>query len=192
MVLYQITRPLSYLWIEHQQKRKFDWFIPLIFSGISTTILYISRNHINVYTPEGLISQILAFIQILPGFYIAALAAISTFNKADIDQLMPEPTPKMEILIQGEKNTIDLTRRRFLCMLFAFLVAESIVIALLAIFALNFAGVIKLLLHPYLYFQMGINYLFLFIFNTLFWQLIVSTFLGLYYLGDKMHHPNLN
>ena len=192
MVLYQITRPLSYLQIEHQQKWKFDWLIPLVFAVISTGVLFLLRDYLDIYSSEGLISQVLSFIQILPGFYIAALAAISTFNKNDIDQIMPEPTPKMEILIQGQKNTIDLTRRRFLCMLFAFLVAESIIVALLAIFALNFAGAIKSLLNIHLYIQIGISHFFIFIFSLLFWQLIVSTFLGLYYLGDKMHHPNLD
>jgi len=189
MIIYQITRPLSYLKIEHKEKWKFDWLMPVIMTVFTSSIIFILRNQLNIFGVDGLISQIISLVQILPGFYIAALAAISTFNKNDIDQLMPEPTPKVEILIRGQRNTIDLTRRRFLCMLFAFLVSESIAISLLGIFSLNFAKAIKLFLNPLL--QPFASHFLTFCFFLLFWQLIISTMLGLYYLGDKMHQPNL-
>jgi hypothetical protein len=46
--------------------------------------------------------HILGFVQVLPGFYIAALAAIATFNKTDIDKIMAAPAPKIDIFIHGK------------------------------------------------------------------------------------------
>ncbi|MEQ1544054.1 hypothetical protein [Methyloglobulus sp.] len=63
------------------------------------------------------------------------LAAIATFNKPDIDKTMPVPAPKIDILVQGKRAVIELTRRRFLCSMFAFLTAESLILIVLAIFA---------------------------------------------------------
>jgi hypothetical protein len=188
MILYQITRPFSYLSIEHPEKWKFDWLIPLILTFLSLSICFLLRPYLNFFGESGLINQILSFVQILPGFYIAALAAISTFNRIDIDQYMPDPTPQIDIIISGEKNKIKLTRRRFLCMLFAFLATESILLALCSIAALTTAVAFKTMLpppmHPF------VSYSFLFLYLIIFWQLLTATLLGLYYLGDRLHQPD--
>ena len=188
MIIYQLTRPISYLSIKHHEKWKFDWLIPCILTVITIIVFMFFKNHLNMFGNDGILSQIVSFVEILPGFYIAALAAIATFNRIDIDQLMPEPTPKVKILIRGEKNIINLTRRRFLCMLFSFLVAESIIISLLGIFATSFTPVVKMYFPEI--FQDISRYLFVAVFFLLFWQLLTSTMLGLYYLGDKIHQPN--
>ena len=187
MLLYQILRPASYLLIKHPQKWKFDWLVPFALSILSAVPLIIYANNINIFGSGGFVEKVASFIQILPGFYIAALAAIATFNRSDIDQYIPEPTPELGILIGGERNIIKLTRRRFLCMLFAFLTASSLLLCVLAIFSTTFANQIKLTLpadsHIY------IISLFIVSFTFLFWQLVVATSLGLYYLGDRLNQP---
>lgn len=188
MIFYQITRPLSYLSIEHPEKWKFDWLIPSVLSLLSLVVFYIIDNSINIFGQNGFISYILGLIQILPGFYIAALAAISTFNKNDIDQYMPDPTPQVDILVSGQKNKIKLTRRRFLCMLFAFLTTESIFLALLSIGALIFSSSLKALIPPG--FHCISQFVFLGFYILVFWQLLTATLLGLYYLGDRLHQPD--
>lgn len=82
----------------------------------------------------AVIAKILGFVQNLPGFYIAALSAIATFNKTDIDKTMPAPAPKLDIVVQGHNIAIELTRQRFLCSMFAFLTAESMILVVFSIF----------------------------------------------------------
>jgi hypothetical protein len=56
-------------------------------------------------------------LYVLPGFYIAALAAIATFNAPTMD--VPLDGQNTELCSQEENiQTRKLTRRRFLCLLF--------------------------------------------------------------------------
>ena len=89
--------------------------LPIIMSILSVIfiITFIDTNKI-----KELIISILSFIQILPGFFIAALAAIATFNRLDLDKIMPHPAPTINIERNGGKEEIDLTRRRYLTLMF--------------------------------------------------------------------------
>jgi len=141
-----------------------------------------------VYGSGGLIERVLGFVQVLPGFYIAALAAIATFNKLDIDKTMPAPAPKIDVMVNGKSVPIELTRRRFLCSMFAFLTAESFLLIVLAIFALVAYSPIKEVLPEIAHFATSLAFLFAFL--LLFWQMVLATFWGLFYLGDRLHQPD--
>src|SRR5690554_2636924 len=98
-----LLRPFSYLFIEHRLKWKVDWLYPVVLATLSAALIVILRKWgpVPLYGNEGLIEKILGFVQVLPGFYIAALAAIATFNKLYIDKTMPAPAPKIDIMING-------------------------------------------------------------------------------------------
>jgi hypothetical protein len=157
---------------------------------ISTVaVLFVQRyGSVSLYAEGGLISKILGFVQNLPGFYIAALAAIATFNRVDIDRTMPAPAPRIDIVVQGKKVPIELTRRRFLCSMFAFLTAENLVIVAMAIFAQALCGAVKAKVGGC--YHLWLSGTFLFVFLLLFWQMMITTFWGLFYLGDKLHQPD--
>lgn len=189
-MLNHILRPFSYLTIEHPNKWVVDWIYPLIIASISTLLIFTIRQFgvVPLYGDSGLIERILGFIQSLPGFFIAALAAIATFNRHDIDRTMPAPAPKLDITIRGKTVAIELTRRRFLCSMFAFLTAENLILIVLGIFSNSFYLPIKEAINTEL--QMWISGGFLFIFLFMFWQLFITSFWGLFYLGDKLHQPD--
>lgn len=191
-MIRHLLRPLSYLSIEHQQKWRVDWLYPFILAVISTSLIFVMKRYgtISLYADGGMIAKILGFIQGLPGFYIAALAAIATFNKTDIDKTMPAPAPKIDIVVQGRNVVIELTRRRFLCSMFAFLTAESLIIIVLAIFSQSIYTPMKSLVsEPW---QIWISAAFMLTFFLLFWQMILASFWGLFYLGDRLHQPDPN
>ncbi|TXL13202.1 hypothetical protein BMR04_14560 [Methylococcaceae bacterium HT3] len=189
-MIRHLLRPLSYLSIEHQLKWKVDWIYPLLLAIVSTILIFWLKQfgQVSLYSNSGIITKILGFVQVLPGFYIAALAAIATFNKTDIDKKMPAPAPKIDILVQGKSVAIELTRRRFLCSMFAFLTAESLIIIVLAIFATSFYVPFKEIIHES--WHILSSGLFTLMFLLLFWQMIITSFWGLYYLGDRLHQPN--
>lgn len=180
LIFYQLTRPLSYLRIKHEDKWIYDWLIPVL---ITAATVYVSFNFIepkDLLGPNGLISSIVGFVANLPGFFIAALAAVATFNKDDIDQTMDNP-PKIEIMYQGNCQMVDMTRRRFLCVLFSYLTAISIFIVLFTKISLSIDLGQE---HKYLSW-IGIT-----VFFFLLWQMVVATVLGLYYLGERLHTPS--
>lgn len=189
-MISNLLRPMSYLAINHQMKWRVDWLYPLIAALLSTAVFLIGRRYgpVPVFGDGGIYGRILSFTQNLPGFYIAALAAIATFNRSDIDKIMPEPAPSIDIKRLGKSEIIKLTRRRFLSSMFAFLTAESILIIVLCIFAQELAPTLKAVL--YVQAQEYVTGLALMLLLTLFWQMLFTSFWGLFYLGDKLHQPD--
>lgn len=182
-VFYQLGRPFAYLTIKHPLKPVYDWIVPLILTFTTCAYLYFfSSINLTIVGAESLIPELLSFVSGLPGFYIAALAAVATFNRSDMDLRLPVPTPEIETLIGGKDQTIKLTRRRYLCLLFAFLTSESICLIVLT----------RLLLKTDLSsfeFATWAMWFGAFLFFLFFWQLIVATLYGLFYMGEKMHEP---
>src|SRR5689334_187541 len=101
MLRYQLLRPLAYLAIDDRSKWQIDLLIPAIFAVVQTLLIFSVPLRPMIYLNGGLISQLLGLLQIMPGFYLAALAAIATFNRADMDGYMPQPTPTVRVQIKG-------------------------------------------------------------------------------------------
>ncbi len=186
MLISQLTKPLGYLFIRHPYKWIVDWIYPAILCT-AFMVVVCKLSSIEVFLkPGGTLSLILGFVQSLPGFYIAALAAIATFGRLDIDDILPEPTPKVVVKLRGSDNVISLTRRRFLAMLFAFLTAESVILTILAIIFIPFSEDIQAIsISP----QISGEWVAIFlssIYMVGFFQMILATFWGLYYLGYKL------
>ncbi len=188
MILYQLTRPFTYLEIKGIQGKKiFDWYIPLLFTLLTFLFLFLSNNlDLSKVVGKGqLIESLTGFIQNLPGFYIAALAAISTFNRPEIDFALISDGKKPYFNVKSVKNngikaddSVDVTRRIFLCFLFSFLTAASFILIILNKFAdiVSVSGGYVVL-----------SYIYTFVYFMMFWQLIITTFFGLYYLGNRIH-----
>lgn len=181
-----IIAPVSYLRIRHPRKWLADWLLPLTLAAISTvTVAYLARPGA-IAGPSGLIDRLSLACSILPGFYIASLAAIATFNRPDIDEIMPAPTPTLLVAMHGSEKVLDLTRRRFLAYLFGFLCWESLLLLVYCVFAgVVAAGVMQHLGKFASFGRIG----FLAVAFLLFWQLICATCLGLYYLADRLNRP---
>ncbi|AXP04303.1 hypothetical protein DZG01_15410 [Pseudomonas fluorescens] len=186
MLIGQLLKPFGYLAIQHPYKWVVDWLYPCFLASISIAMIVLLSNISKLVEPNGMVAMLLSFVQSLPGFYIAALAAIATFGRLDIDDVLPEPTPKVIVKLRGRENTVDLTRRRFLAMLFAFLTGESIAIVIFCIAVISFGSGLNSFIydgHPvghYLYSTL----IFLLLLFT--YQMILATFWGLYYLGYKL------
>lgn len=180
LITYQLTRPFSYLKIKHEDKWIYDWATPLIFTILTLVISYFFIPLKNIIGDGGLISELTSFVANLPGFFIAALAAVATFNKHDIDQLMANP-PKIEILHHGSSLMVEMTRRRFLCVLFSYLTAISVFLVIGA--KIGLAITISNQYH------VATSWIGFSLFIFIFWQMILATILGLYYLGERLHTP---
>src|SRR5947209_7182579 len=130
MIFYQLSRPVSYLAIHDASKWKIDWMLPIFCAGITAVILLSIPVRPTIFGGSGILSQLSGLLQILPGFYIASLAAIATFNKENMDHYMPEPTPTVTVRVGAQSCPIRLTRRRMLSLLFGYLSFLSLLLFL--------------------------------------------------------------
>lgn len=186
-MLSQLLKPLAYLSIVHSDKKKIDWLYPLILSVLVLSILEFTRDGKYMAVEGGLVDMVLGFIQSLPGFYIAALAAVATFGKRGIDRYFPEPMPYIIRRVQAEKVPVYLTRRTFLCMLFAFLTYESILLVLFSIgYILIGNGDYDLLVKGY-DLSWPLSVLAKLAYLLMLFQMVIATFWGLFYLGYRIH-----
>ncbi|RKM33437.1 hypothetical protein [Moraxella catarrhalis] len=182
-----IFRPAGYLKIRSDsgQKLRFDWLLPgvtaLIIAIVLTVFHFCSQADISIFSGESKLStSILDLVQTLPGFYIAALAAVVAFNSTALDSPMRKPV--MYLLINGYQD--NLSRRRFLSYALAYLAFSCIILCLLLLIFEFFHGFSIGLplwaIHIGYFFSCLITFF-------LFAQIISLTFLCLWYLGDRIH-----
>jgi hypothetical protein len=185
-----LLRSLAYLGIRHNGSA-----LPWVNWGLPATIsiaMVLAVGHlapgVNVFHAGGVIDRLLSFVQSLPGFYLAALAAVATFNRPDLDAPMAGNPPQAKILnAQGNLQQIALTRRRFLCMMFSYLTALSFAITVAAIAGLAVADSLAQFVGPQL--TSALRPFGAFLYLLLVTQMLVVTLWGLYYLGERMHTP---
>jgi hypothetical protein len=186
-IFSHLLKPFGYLFIKGiSGKRAYDWYAPVALTLISFAYFFLLKIPTTELLKDGgFVKSISSFISNLPGFYIAALAAIATFNREQIDYPLigTNGTPFITITRTKENgrtvNTQEkLTRRLFLCMLFSFLTALSICIIIFNAFVYPLTTTINNDIATWCY-------IVIFLFLT--WQMLVSTFFGLYYLGDRIH-----
>lgn len=191
----EILRPCAYLWIswkndpaENKKKDRMDWIFPFFFSLTVCLILFImykldfvcnTNCKIVLYNNEAY-GVILNFLQTMPGFYIAALAAISTFNNPGMDKDMIGSTPI-------DKDQKKLTRRRFLAQSFSYLTFLSIMLLIFGAILKYFYSLDLVIINSNLFLTLYLISTFI-LFVFLF-QLVFITFYCLYYLGDRIHLP---
>lgn len=185
-----LFRPFSYLTVKHPSGFPLwvNWLLPGLFSLALTLLAWHFDVQVNLLGEKGLLERLLEFIQTLAGFYIAALAAVASFNSPHLDKPMPSPAPTMKVKYNGVLQSVDATRRRFLSSMFAYLTAASILFSLLAISVLTLAAPIGTLLP-----EISLQYLTpLALFAILFpvSQMTAVTFWGLFYLGERMLTPD--
>lgn len=187
-MLSQLLTPLQYLQIRHPTRmpQTVNWVVPLGASAVIVLGAWLCDLDLDVFSDNGLVARCLGFVQTLPGFYIAALAAIVTFGGPSMDQLMKGDPATLWIHTNQGKETICLTRRRFLAAMFAYLTASSFVLTFGSIALLTLAKPILPLLSASL---VPVKAVVTFVFLAALAQLLSITFWGLYYLGDRIHRP---
>lgn len=192
-MLTELSRPFSYLSIRHPATgvRWVNWWLPVLASIALVALCGSLERRVDLFGASGVLNKVLGFIQSLPGFYLAALAAVATFNNPDMDRLMPGTPPTARILYNEKLITVDLTRRRMLCIMFAYLTALSFVLTMSAIAAMTFADDIKVAIQEYAPLLTGsVKASFAFVYFGALFQMLAITLWGLFYLGERMHTPD--
>lgn len=179
---WKLLTPLSFVRLHSADLRAYQWITPSVLAAAALAAFYLLPAQPAVFGEKGLVSTVNGLLNTLIGFYIAALAAVATFQNPMLDQPMKGRTPTITRFRQGETVEEKLTRRRFLVVLFGYCAFLSIML-----FAF---GVISQLVAPSLAsvaLAESMKFVWL---ATYFWMassLLVVTLLGLHYLIDRMH-----
>ena len=183
----RLLRPVNYLKIKGGGLSVFNWWYPFLFSML--TLLYVYFYPINLELTganSSIIGKTLTLLNILPGFYIAALAAVSTFNRSAMDRPLDGTPVTLYASENGETRERGLTRRRFLCYLFGYLSFLSLALFIFGTI-INTASPSEFLsgeLSKYKgHAALALFYIYLFFF----YQMIIITLFGLFYLSDRIH-----
>lgn len=154
---------------------------------LTTLILFVFAPNLNVYGPEGLLTQLTPFLAVMAPFFLASLAAVSTFSGPsffDKPFNMAEPVTLTVVGEMGALDPIDVTPRHFLSLLFGYCCVVALNLFIFAIFIPQVAGGIANLLSSYAEY---VGWVGLLMFLFLFYQVVLATLLGIYYLSDKIH-----
>lgn len=187
--MLDLIRPFSFLTVRHPSRLPLwvNWILPALLTASVLAGLCLLKTPVNIFGAQGLLERVLSFVQTLAGFYIAALAAVSSFNSPHLDRAMPAPAPTMYIKYNGVMQSVSATRRRFLTSMFAYLTALSIVLSLVAMAVLVLAPSIKV---EWPGAAIKLHWAGLFGFLFALFQMTCVTFWGLFYLGERMLTPD--
>lgn len=138
------------------------------------------------FDKDKLIGDVNALMGILVGFYIAALAAVSSFSNENLDQVMKGRPPTLITVRKGQEIKETLTRRRFLAILFGYCATLAIILYVFGVLHVHLAVAqpveswAQLALCIVAHFAWGL-------YVWLIASLLIVTLLGLHYLVERMH-----
>lgn len=183
--------PFNYLRLTQHGKWIIDWVVPLAMVALMLWGVFTYLPNFDFHSEHGFISTMRSFVETLPGFYIAALTAVATFGRPEV---MDTPVIPGDIFIKQSLANSDapilVTRRRFLCLLFAYLCALSIFLTVLPAIAFAMKADVMAISN-----QMMVCWaerIYIFVYTTLLAQMLVITLWGLYYLSDRIHQSELH
>ncbi|ELY3762635.1 hypothetical protein SM084_003030 [Cronobacter sakazakii] len=185
----KLFSPLSYLLIKHDEKNWYDFKIPCAVSLIVTIVYHYHANKIGLISSNGLLLQVNGLLQVLIGFYIAALAAVATFSSQSIDEVMAGDPPTLVEKFRGQKITVELTRRRFVCYLFGYLALVSFMLFCLGMVSILIGKPLHLWLLTFLSSEsiLWLKTIFVGVYLFILMNIITTTLLGLYFLAVRFH-----
>lgn len=183
--IYQLTRPFAFLSVNGPSLSVYKLWGPLVLALISTAIVSLLPSGINTVGQDSLSSFLAQLFATLPGFYIAALAAIVAFQGGDLDKDMPHTTA----IITANRDTsrVEITFRVFLCYLFSYLTALSLIgFGICVIGSLLVPSVESGLADAPNAFE-WIELVYIFIVSLITFGVVLCTIQGLYFLAERVH-----
>lgn len=123
--------PLIFCRVICNKSRLALYVIPLLFTAAIVIPVFLLELDVRVFGENGFVEKVLNYFEILPGFYVAALAAVATFNRNAMDTLVdkaPNKCPK--IIFPNEVEPTLLTLRRYLCLSLSYLASLAFIISI--------------------------------------------------------------
>ncbi|QJR01545.1 hypothetical protein HH800_04620 [Sphingobium yanoikuyae] len=187
MLRYQLTRPLAFAWIRGGGLNRLRYGFPLIATLIGF-LLWGSLWKLGIVLPPRKIAETVSSgLVTLPGFYIAALAAVSSFQSNYLDQTIEGEGAQIQVLSKGIMHSIDLTYRMYISYLFSYLSIASLILFIFLSLSDDITDSMHFIFSTNV--KMALNIIGSLILSFWIWNLITTTLHGLYFLVERMHRP---
>lgn len=122
---YQFLRPFAFLTVKGPSLNVYRFVLPIAATVIGAAASWLLPAGLDLVGDKSVSDYMATFFSALPGFFIAALAAVVAFNGGDLDREMPDVTAS--ITAYGDTVEQSITLRVFLCYLFAYLTVLSFI-----------------------------------------------------------------
>jgi hypothetical protein len=173
----RLLAPFRYLSIQHGHKARFDWIWPGILTVVTVAGFCSLPIQPALLGEHGVLQGVHDLIVLFSAFFVASLAAVATFAPGSLDELMRGTSPLL--------RDRELTRRQFVCHLFGYLAVLSFLLFLAIVGAQIVDPSLHVILSPTLF-----SWLKLVagtIFTFAFWNMMVTTLLGVYFLIERVN-----
>lgn len=189
--VWQLARPLAYLRIRQgdsllKSKSVYDFVLPVVFGTITTFAYHLLPIRPDLLGEGGLLSQVVSLLQLLTAFFIAALAAVATFPGKSLDERLSGGDARLSVWNNEAQDWIDkiLTRRQFISYLFGYLSLTSLLLFLCILFAQAIYPSLCVILPAIA--AIGTEIVVGLFFWIAFWNVILTSLLGLYFLTERL------
>lgn len=179
-----LLSPLKYLRARNGHKFAWDWTIPAIVAVLGTVCLFVLPEPIAILGDKGFVYWVNELLKLLVGFYIASLAAVASFDRASLDQMIEGEGVMLKVLRNGEYVDRPLTRRAFISLMFGYLSLLAIALYCTGLLVSLLGGNIRLISPNAL---MYLRAAFVLIYGFFFAQMLSITLAALFYLSDRIH-----
>jgi hypothetical protein len=192
----QLVVPINYLRIRHgetlfRSKAVYDFVLPIILT-LATVIVFVWLSiSLRLFDHQEVIKRLNDLLTLMIVFYMAALAAVATFDRAGIDDTLKGGDATLRVLHHdtGEHVVKALTYRQFISYLFGYLSFLSLCLyVFILIFAIGWPALenhfICSSVHWYLE-NIFDPVIFTVVFFCL-WQLVITSLLGIHFLTERI------
>ena len=180
-----LLAPISYIKIKHSFKTQID--LLALIAGIGIASVFTLITNINYFGEFGLVHGGNGLLQILVGFFITSLIGVATFPGSAAYPMDDPMRGEIATLRHSIDDIEELTRRRFLCILFGYLALTSLILYTAGATSMMIGPRLKVLLgsDPEFYITiMRITFSFFYI--PLFCHVFATTLVGLVFLSDRI------
>jgi len=195
----QLLTPCNYLRIKQgesllESKAVYDFLLPAILSIATVCFSLFLSISLSLSDHPALVKSITDLLALLIAFYMAALAAVATFQRDGLDNDMAGSPATLSRISSddGRKIIQTLSYRQFIAYLFGYLSFLSLILfSFLVLFVRSWPIIVKKLGHPFWFSNIAyasIEFLIYFLFFFALWQLIVTSLLGIHFLAERLQN----
>ena len=193
-IVKQLLIPTTFFTIRHgennSRNKVYNFVIPGLFACLFTCIQMFKSSPLLIVKDKGIFDTLSPLFSLFAAFFIAALAAVATFQNGEIDKEMKSGDKSRTFFERnnsfGEPQNIYLSRRQYLCYLFGYLSFATIVFVLTVSLFTIFKDVAILNNSTGLFI---LNSFLTFSFWFMMVQILLLTLLGLGFLTEKINGP---
>lgn len=180
-IMRQLAAPLRYYQFYNKAKLIIDVIAPLLFAFATCILFSLVPGGVAFLGDHGFVNSINGLLQLLVGFFVAGLAAVFGVRGYSLEQ-KPVGFHFLGAVKRDDADGVKITRRMFVCALFAYLAFISFSLFLVGLFAATCQPLIRS-------FAFGsiVHNLICFVYVLFIWNIFFVTLYGFYYMVDRAH-----